>query len=145
MVTDKVEVLNVALLLLNVPVPNVVEPALKVTVPVGVPPDEVTVAVKVTDWPKVDGFTDDVSDVEVLAAFTVWVRTGEVLPRMLPLPLYTAVIELDPAVSVEIVNVAFPALSVLVPSVEELFLKVTVPVGVPLDAVTVAVKVTDLP
>ena len=43
--------LNVALPLLSVPVPSVVEPFLKVTVPVGVPPDDVTVAVKVTDSP----------------------------------------------------------------------------------------------
>ena len=43
-------------LLLSVPVPRVVEPSLKVTVPVGVPAPArsgVTVAVKVTDWPNV--------------------------------------------------------------------------------------------
>ena len=45
---DSVEVLNVALSLLSVPVPSVAAPSLKVTVPVGVPPVEVTVAVKVT-------------------------------------------------------------------------------------------------
>ena len=43
-----VEVVKVALPLLSVPVPRVVDPSLKVTVPVGVPPLEVTVAVKVT-------------------------------------------------------------------------------------------------
>jgi len=42
-----------------------------------------------------------------------------------------------------VVNVALPALSVPVPSVEEPFLNVTVPVGVPPLEVTVAVKVTD--
>ena len=40
---------------LSVPVPRVVEPSLKVTVPVGVPAPELTVAVKVTAWPKTEG------------------------------------------------------------------------------------------
>jgi hypothetical protein len=35
--------------------------------------------VSVTDWPKVDGFTDDVIAVGVLAWFTVCVSTAEVL------------------------------------------------------------------
>ena len=35
---------------------SVVLPSVNVTVPVGVPPLEVTVAVIVTDFPKVDGF-----------------------------------------------------------------------------------------
>lgn len=39
---------NVALPPLSVPVPRVVELSLKVTVPVGVPPPDVTVAVNVT-------------------------------------------------------------------------------------------------
>lgn len=78
--------LNVALPLLSVPVPNVVEPFLKVTVPVGVPPLEVTVAVKVTDWPEVDGLREEVSEVELLALLTVWVSAGEVLPAKSVLP-----------------------------------------------------------
>ena len=44
---------------------STVEASENVTVPDGVPPVEVTVAVKVTDWPKFDGFGDDVTDVEV--------------------------------------------------------------------------------
>jgi hypothetical protein len=47
----------------KVPVPSVVLPSLKVTVPVGVPPETVTVAVNVTDWPTEEGLTDDVRDV----------------------------------------------------------------------------------
>ncbi len=48
--TARVVVLNVATPeLLSVPVPSVVDPSMKVTVPVGVPDDPVTVAVKVTD------------------------------------------------------------------------------------------------
>jgi hypothetical protein len=42
-----------------------VEPWANVTVPDGVPPVEVTVAVKVTDWPELDGFSDDATVVEV--------------------------------------------------------------------------------
>jgi hypothetical protein len=41
-----------------------------------------------------------------------------------------------------VVNTAFPPLSVAVPSVVEPSLNVTVPVGVPDEALTVAVKVT---
>jgi hypothetical protein len=46
---------------------------MNVTVPVGVPePGEVTVtiAVKVTDWPKTDGFTEELTAVVVAALFT---------------------------------------------------------------------------
>jgi hypothetical protein len=42
-----------------------VEPWVKVTEPEGVPPVEVTVAVKVTDWPEFEGFSDDATVVEV--------------------------------------------------------------------------------
>ena len=38
-------------------------PSRNVTVPVGVPDVDVTVAVNVTDWPKVDGLSDEVTDV----------------------------------------------------------------------------------
>ena len=51
--------------------------------------------------------------------------------------------ECVPTVSVEVVNVADPALSVPVPNVTVPFLNVTVPVGVPDVAVTVALNVTD--
>src|SRR2546427_649855 len=79
---------------LSVPVPNVVAPSLKVTVPVGVPVPgavAVTVAVNVTDWPETDGFGDETTALEVLALLTVWVRLAEVLVLKLPSPLYTAV------------------------------------------------------
>jgi len=55
----------------RVAVPRVVLPSRKVTVPVGVPVVPVTVAVKVTESPKVDGFFDDdtaVFDVNALSA-----------------------------------------------------------------------------
>ena len=51
-----------------VPVPSVVEPSLKVTVPVMVPAvAEETVALKVTDCPAVEGFTEEDSAVLVVA------------------------------------------------------------------------------
>lgn len=84
--TDRDEVLNVALPLLSVTVPSVEEPFLKVTVPAGVPPLEVTAAVKVTDWPDVDGLREEVSEVVVLALLTVCVSTGEVLLAKSVLP-----------------------------------------------------------
>ncbi len=67
----------------RVPVPRVLEPSLKVTVPVGVPAPgllAVTVAVKVTDCPDTDGLAEELTDVAVLAFFTVWVSALEVLP-----------------------------------------------------------------
>src|SRR6266581_2818965 len=77
----------------SVPVPSVVVPSLKVTVPVGVPRLwSETVAVKVTDWPNTEGFVEEVNVVVVLSLLTVCVSVGEVLPLTLASPPYTAVI-----------------------------------------------------
>src|SRR3978361_161242 len=73
-------VVKVATPALSVPVPRVAAPFLNVTVPLGVPAEEVTVAVSFTDWPNVAGFTDEVSVAVVVALFTVWTTMGEVLP-----------------------------------------------------------------
>ena len=56
------------------PEARIVAPSVKSTVPVvtGLPP-LVTVAVNVTDWPTVDGLTEDVSTVAVAARCTTWV------------------------------------------------------------------------
>jgi hypothetical protein len=52
--------------------PRLVLPLLKVTVPVAVPPYcPVTVAVKLTDCPTAEGFTDETNAVEELALPTV--------------------------------------------------------------------------
>ena len=53
----------------NTPDPKVIAPSLNVTVPVGVPDpaDGVTVAVNVTVWPQIEGFSEEVSVVEVAA------------------------------------------------------------------------------
>ena len=58
-------------------------PSLKVTVPLGVP---LTVAVKVTDCPTVDGFKLDVTAVVVPTRFTVCVSATDVLPATVLLP-----------------------------------------------------------
>ncbi len=81
MPVDSVEVENVAVVTPAVvdtaPVPNVVVPFLKVTVPVGLAAAvlpglfTVMVAVNVTGWPGVDGFADELTLVLVLAWFTV--------------------------------------------------------------------------
>jgi hypothetical protein len=72
-----VEVAKLAPPPLSVPVPSVVLPSLKVTVPVAAEGE--TVAVKVTEEPNVDGFAEEASATVVLALFTVWVRVDEVL------------------------------------------------------------------
>jgi hypothetical protein len=73
--TVNADVLKVAEPELKVPVPKVVVPSLKVTVPVGVllPDVGVTVAVKVTLWPKTEGFAEDTTAVVVviMTEFTV--------------------------------------------------------------------------
>jgi hypothetical protein len=81
--TGREEVLNVALPLLNAPVPTVVEPFLKVTVPVGVPaPGETapTAAVRVTDVPDLAEDAEEARDTVVLALLTVCLTLLLVLP-----------------------------------------------------------------
>src|SRR5437868_15219895 len=73
---DKDEVSNCAVntppLLANVTgLPRFTPPSWNCTVPLGVPPETATVAVKLTLWPKNDGFSDDASEVVVAALFTL--------------------------------------------------------------------------
>ena len=91
MPTVRVAVLKVAWLEeFTDPVPSVLAPSKKVTVPdVGLlPPLPVTVAVKVTVCPVTDALTEEKTVVVVLVAawLTVWVRVLLVLPRKSPLP-----------------------------------------------------------
>ena len=89
MPTVSADVENVALTPDNVPPPIETPPSKKVAVPVGVPEPGATaliVAVKVTVWPNTDGFTDDVTDVELDALLTVWVMAAEVLALKLASP-----------------------------------------------------------
>jgi hypothetical protein len=64
----RVEVVNVATPLLIVPVPRVVEPSRKVTVPVALLGSD---AVNVTDWLTLDGFSDEVKETVGVALLTV--------------------------------------------------------------------------
>src|SRR2546428_14153245 len=71
-----------ALPLTSVAVPSTVAPSRNVTVPVGTPAAEVTVAFRVTACPVVEGFGVEVRVVVVAAAagaFTIWVTAAEVL------------------------------------------------------------------
>jgi len=66
------------------PEASAVAPSLKVTVPAGTPPVEVTVAVNVTDWPSPDGLKDEPKAVDV-AVCTIWAADVPLLPaKLLP-------------------------------------------------------------
>jgi len=68
--------------------PRLVLPLLNVTMPVAVPPYfPETVAVKVTDCPEAEGFTDETNAVEELAWLTVWVTEFGELPVKFKSPL----------------------------------------------------------
>jgi hypothetical protein len=77
-------VLNVAVSPDNVPVPRTVAPSLNVTIPVAVA--TLTVAVKVTEAPKVDGLRLEVTNVCVEARPTVWVMAADVDAPKFTLP-----------------------------------------------------------
>jgi hypothetical protein len=147
--TVSIELAKVAIpLLFNVPVPSVVVPSRKLTVPVGMPEVlDVIVAVNVTGEP-LDAVAAELTNAAVAAAkVMVSVTAAEVLGAKLALPLYFALIEWVPPVSVDIVKVATPPLfNVLVPSAVVPSRKLTVPVGMPLlPDLTVAVHVTGVP
>jgi hypothetical protein len=72
--------------------------------------------VNVTDCPKVDGSNEDTTDVDVACWFTTCDNAGEVLPAKFALPPPRALMDCVPAASVEVVNFAFPLLSVLEPT-----------------------------
>jgi hypothetical protein len=105
------------------------------------------VAVKLTVWFVPAGFWEDASAVVVLAAVTVWLSGVDVLPLNVAEPWYAAVIECEPAASDETEIEAVPLDSVALPSVVpvEVSVKTTLPVGVPDDEVTEAVKITACP
>ncbi|MCY1239422.1 hypothetical protein D9M72_522150 [compost metagenome] len=141
--TASAAVLNVAVVPETEPVESVVDPFLKVTLPVGdAPPAKV--AVKVTDAPST-GLLFEAETVTVGATCpTVTVTAAETAAALLASPEYSAVMECTPTASAAVLNVAVVPETEPVPSVVDPFLKVTVPVG---DAppAKVAVKVTDAP
>jgi len=63
----------------SVPVPRLLAPSRNVTVPVGMPAGELTVAVKVTGWPKTLGFAEEIYATVVEALFTVCYNADELL------------------------------------------------------------------
>jgi hypothetical protein len=147
--TASVVVAKVAMpVTLRVPVPRVVAPSLKVTVPEGVPllgAVALTVAVNVTLEPMSEGFDEEAMVVADAPLFTTCERLADVLVAKLVSPAYTALSACVPTVNVEVENVATPAaFSKTVPSVVAPSEKVTLPVMVPAIAeVTVAVSVVD--
>jgi hypothetical protein len=107
---------------------NVVAPSLNVTLPVGDWP--VTVAVNVTFWPNVDGFTEEPSAVLLVALLTTCVTVLDVDVALLPSPLYVAVIECDATLSADVEHPALPVLSATFEQIAVApSLNVTVPVG----------------
>jgi hypothetical protein len=147
--TVSVEVVKVATaLLFNVPVPSMVVPSRKATVPVGVPEVlDVIVVVNVTGAP-LDAEAAELTNAVVVAAdVMVSVAAAEVLALKLESPSYAAVMECAPTVSIDVVKVAMPPpFRVPVPSAVVPSRKVTEPVGLPLlPDVTVAVNVTGVP
>ena len=61
-----------------------------------------TVAVKVTEVPAIDGFKVEATVFVVVARFTVSMSTGEELPALLLSPPYTALIECCPAAKLDV-------------------------------------------
>ena len=121
-------------------------PSLTVTVPAGAPlPGALTatVKVKVTAWPTVDGSGVSLVIVVVVAAgFTVWPTPAEVLLAKSASPAYAAVSVTDPA---ELgVNEQLPCATVPL-QLSGPSLTVTLPVGAPLDEVTLKETVITCP
>jgi hypothetical protein len=132
------DVVAVATPPVSVDVPNVVAPLVNVTVPVT---PLGSVAVKVTDCPGVEGFTEETRVTTGVVLATTWVSVA-VAELLLASPLYVAVMGSLPARSEDVVTVAAPPVSVEVPNVVAPLVNVTVPVT-PLGSV--AVNVTDCP
>jgi hypothetical protein len=135
-----VEVANVATPLLSAPVPRVVEPSRKVTVPVVLVG---RVAVKITDWLKVEGLTDDVSTTAGDALLTVCV-VDPVAGLLFVSPPNVAVIGSLPTGRIVVVIVTVPVVGLTgpLPRVVPPLVTVTVPV---VPGGNVVVTVTGLP
>src|SRR5262249_4814771 len=116
-----------------------------VTVPVGVPAPEVTVAVNVTDWPTTDGFWLDVRPVVVAAPITTWSAVLDVLAAKPVAPPAAATVGGPATRDAEGRRVGAERITVTVETELPSMVKVTEPLGVPAAEVTVAVNVTDWP
>jgi hypothetical protein len=142
----------VSVLVVNVAVPPdsvtgvpAVPSTVNVAVPAGVKPGQLTLVVKVTDWPCLEGFCDEASVTLVPAVPTDCVRVADVEAAQLASPEYAAVTVWLPGLRLLVVRLAVPPLSVTVVCATPSIVKVMVPVGVKFGQVTVAVKVTGCP
>ncbi len=135
----------------RVDVPSVAAPSRNVTVPVGTPPGDVTVAVKVTNWPSMDGFRLDAIAVVVPAGFTVRPVESPLKRCMAVAEKFAAMVTVPAAVGVtvtwqaEALAVVGARTQLVAESPEPV--RATVPVGldgVPLPCVSVTVTVTDV-
>lgn len=84
-------------------------PSEKVTVPTGTPPPELVVEVKVTDWPKTEGFGEELA-VVVVGVVPLW-TTCTVLPLLAAKRLseaYVAVMVWLPSARDDVLNDATP-------------------------------------
>src|SRR3989442_15917885 len=106
--------MNVFVPAVGVFVASAVAPSLKTTLPVGVPPGPVTVAVNVTDWPNTDGFCDEATTVVEPALLTVWAKLVEVLALKLRSREWVALRGGLVTDSEKVANMARPELNVLV-------------------------------
>ena len=77
-----------------------------------------------------------------VSGMTTCISTVDTLPKKSASPPYEAVMLCDPEVRAFVVKVATPAFKVSVPRTVAPLLNVTVPVGTPVDAVTIALNVT---
>jgi hypothetical protein len=145
-VSDDVE--NVAVPAAIIPVPSAVFPSMNVTLPLGEPLlPGLTVAESKTSWPAYAGLGEAVRVVELVCRIPRG-TAEDVLPRKFASSAYVTVMECEPGLSEEVVNVACPPLKVPVPRIAGPSKNVTVPVGVPAAGaigVIVAVRVTDCP
>jgi hypothetical protein len=114
---------------IRVNVVRMLVPSTNSTFPVGVPAEDVTVAVKLTVFPDTDGFTEETSVTTGVALFTTWDKIPEALPVKLESPLYTAEIECVPIERLLVIRIAALPLTETVPSTVEPSLNVIVPVA----------------
>jgi hypothetical protein len=125
-------------------VPRLVVPSTNSTVPVGVPPELVSVAVRMTGAPCGAGLSEDFTVAMVRARLTVWTRALELLPLLSVSPLYRATRLWTPTARVEPGSwkAARPVwLSTAVPRGVKPSSKVTFPVGMVVFPETTAVSV----
>jgi hypothetical protein len=80
-------VVKLALPPANVTVASTVVPELNVMVPVGVTVGEATVAVNLTDCPRVEGLREETTVVVVAARLTIWLSVAEALTAEAASPL----------------------------------------------------------